>query len=251
MATYVLVGGAWIGSWAWKAVAQRLRSQGHDVHPVTLTGLGERAHLARPEIDLETHITDVVNVIGYEDLAGVILVGHSYAGIVVTGVADRAADRLAQLVYLDSAPLGDGATMLDLYPPDAAEQLRRQVDEAGEGWLFAFPSFDELATTASLAGLGQAERNLMQAKAVPQPFQTYTQPLRLTGTGRDGFKTAPFKRVAIACDDMRTPIESGPPELQALRVPPWRYHALPTGHWPMLSMPDELAALLHRLSTEP
>ena len=90
MATYVLVGGAWIGAWAWKSVAADLRARGHVVYPLSLTGLGERAHLARPEVDLETHITDVTNTLEFEDLSDVVLVGHSYAGSVITGAADRA-----------------------------------------------------------------------------------------------------------------------------------------------------------------
>ena len=94
MATYVLVPGAWLGGWAWRDVAARLRAKGHDVFPITLTGLGERVHLARPEVDLETHIADVVNTVQWNDLDDVILAGHSYAGIVITGVADRIPDRL-------------------------------------------------------------------------------------------------------------------------------------------------------------
>src|SRR3712207_7384423 len=100
MTTYVLFGGAWLGAWAWQPVARRLRAQGHDVHPVTLTGLGERSHLATPEVDLDTYVTDVVNTIEFEDLHDVILVGHSYAGTVVTGVADRVPERVSLLAYL-------------------------------------------------------------------------------------------------------------------------------------------------------
>src|ERR687893_1746620 len=116
LATYILVPGAWLGGWAWRDVAARLRTGGHDVYPITLTGLGERVHLARPEVDLETHITDVVNTITWNDLDDVILAGHSYAGAVVTGVADRVAERVSQLVYVDSAPLSDEMAMTDLYP---------------------------------------------------------------------------------------------------------------------------------------
>ncbi len=245
MATYVLVGGAWLGGWAWQAVARRLRAQGHTVYPVTLTRLGERAHLARPEIDLDTHITDVVNVIDFEDLTDVILAGHSYAGIVVTGVADRRADRIAQLVYVDSAPMDDGQRMLDLFPPEAAEQVQRQVDQGGDGWRLPFPSFEDLAADASIRGLGDAERELMCAKAVPQPFGTYTRPLRLNESGAGG-----YRRVAIACDDLRPLIAGEVAGLEALAKPPWRYLELDTGHWPMLSMPDELAAMLHSLGDE-
>src|SRR5215211_3562304 len=106
MTTYVLVGGAWLGGWCWQPVARRLHN-GHDAYPVTLTGLGERVHLASAEVDLDTHITDVVNLIEFEDLRDVVLLGHSYAGIVVTGAADRVPERIAQLVYLDTGALPD------------------------------------------------------------------------------------------------------------------------------------------------
>lgn len=100
MSVYVLVGGGWLGGWCWQRVACRLREEGHDAHPATLTGLGERVHLASPEVDLDTHITDVINLIEFEDLHNVVLLGHSYAGLVVTGVADRVPDRISKLVYL-------------------------------------------------------------------------------------------------------------------------------------------------------
>ena len=154
MATYILVPGAWLGGWAWRDVTARLRARGHDVYPITLTGLGERVHLARPEVDLETHITDVVNTMQWNDLNDVILAGHSYAGTVITGVADRIPDRIAQLVYVDSAPLADGMAMTDLYPPDALAELRQSVDQTGEGWRWPFPGFEELAKTPALPGLG-------------------------------------------------------------------------------------------------
>src|SRR5919202_3551574 len=89
MSHHVLVGGAWLGGWCWQRVARRLRDNGHDVYPVTLTGLGERVHLASPQIDLDTHITDVVNLIEFEDLRDVVLLGHSYGGLVVTGAAEK------------------------------------------------------------------------------------------------------------------------------------------------------------------
>src|SRR5271167_902991 len=119
----VLVPGACLGGWAWREVAADLRSRGHEVHPVTLTGLGERVHLARPEVDLETHIADVVNLLDYEDLSDVTLVGHSYSGTVVTAAADRRPERIAKVIYLDTSPLPDGMAIADV---QTAEQRERQ-----------------------------------------------------------------------------------------------------------------------------
>jgi pimeloyl-ACP methyl ester carboxylesterase len=245
LATYVLVGGAWIGGWAWREVAERLRAAGHEVYPMTLTGLGERSHLARPEIDLETHIADVVNVMAWNDLEDVVLVGHSYGGIVVTGVADRVPDRIGHLVYLEAAPFADGMAMTDLYDPEGLAALQRTVNDAGDGWRWPFPGFAALAKDASLRGLDESDRALMKAKAVAQPWGTYTQPLRLQ------IDSAPaYQQVAIACDDMRRLVAAGVPQIVALTSPPWRYYELETGHWPMLSMPAELAEMLDRLVRE-
>ncbi len=116
MATYALVGGGWLGGWCWQRVARRLREERHDAYPVTLTGLGDRMHLASPQVDLETHITDVINLIEFEDLRDVVLVGHSYAGVVVTGVADRVPNRISQVVYLDTGPLPDGTAIIETFP---------------------------------------------------------------------------------------------------------------------------------------
>jgi len=243
MATYVLVPGAWLGGWAWQDVAASLRENGHDVYPITLTGLGERIHLARPEIDLDTHITDVVNVITWNDLDEVILAGHSYAGIVITGVADRIPRRLSQLVYVDSAPLPDGMAMVDLFPPEALAGMQETVDRFGDGWRLPFPGFAALAAGSSLDGLGDEERLLVEAKAEAQPWLTYTQPLRLSNE-----EPISYGQVVIACDDMRGLVEAGVPEIMPMTQEPWRYIEMQTGHWPMFSAPEELAALLHGLA---
>jgi pimeloyl-ACP methyl ester carboxylesterase len=132
MATYVLVPGAWLGGWAWNAVAQRLRSRDHDVHPVTLTGLGDRAALASPEVDLERHVDDIVGPIEEADLRDLVLVGHSYGGIPVTGAADTIADRIATVVYVDSGPPLDGAAYLEMMPPPVKEAIERLAAEEGE-----------------------------------------------------------------------------------------------------------------------
>lgn len=117
MTAYVLVGGAWLGGWCWQRAVRRLRDNGHDAYPVTLTGLGERVHLASPEVDLETHITDVVNLIEFEELYDIVLIGHSYAGLVVTGAADRIPKLILELVYLDTAPLPAGNVLIETFPP--------------------------------------------------------------------------------------------------------------------------------------
>jgi pimeloyl-ACP methyl ester carboxylesterase len=135
----VLVPGACLGGWAWGAVSPRLRALGHDVYPVTLTGLGERVHLAHPGVDLETHIADVVNLLDYEGLEDAVLVGHSYAGVVITGVADRRAERLGAVVYLDSGPLRDGLSIDDVQSADQRELRQRDVEERGEGWRWPLP----------------------------------------------------------------------------------------------------------------
>ena len=117
MATYVLVHGGGHGGWCYQKVARRLRAEGHEVHAPSLTGLADRSHLLDPGIDLDTHITDVVNLLRYEDLSDVILVGHSYGGMVITGIADRAADRVGRLVYLDAANPRNGQSLVDVAGP--------------------------------------------------------------------------------------------------------------------------------------
>src|SRR4051812_30047626 len=111
--TFVLVHGAWHGGWCYDEVAKRLRSEGYDVYTPTLTGLGERSHLLSPEINLDTHIQDVLNVIRWQDLETIVLCGHSYGGMVVTGVADVVPDRIASLVYLDAYVPRSGESVWD------------------------------------------------------------------------------------------------------------------------------------------
>jgi pimeloyl-ACP methyl ester carboxylesterase len=245
MTTYVLVSGAWLGGWAWQPVARRLRAQGHDVHPVTLTGLGERSHLATPEVDLDTYVTDVVNTLEYEDLRDVVLVGHSYAGIVVSGVADRVPERIGLLAYLDAGPSPDGAAFLDLQEPEARQMIERLTAEAGDGWRIPLPAWEELEGVmgASLEGLGPAERELMAGRATAQPVRTWTQPLRLTNPARDE-----LPKLLISCSfplaQVRELIAAGHPWFAEMAGPQWSFLELPTGHWPMFSVPGPLAELL-------
>ena len=252
MATYALVAGAWLGGWAWQPVTDKLREPGHDVHPVTLTGLGERSEPAGPEVDLDTYLADVVNLREAEDLRDVVLVGHSYAGHVITGVADRVPERIALLAYLDAGPSPDGAAFMDLQPPAVRELIERLVEGAGEGWRVPLPSWEELEGVmgASLEGLGQDERDHMRAHATAQPLRTWTQPLSLKNPAREE-----LPKLLITCslslDQVRQMIAAGHPWFAALAGPQWSFRELPTGHWPMFSVPEELASLLADLADLP
>ena len=127
MATIVVAHGAWSAGWAWKKMRPLWRARGHEVFTPTYTGLGERAHLAAPSINLDTHIRDTLNVLEYEDLSGVVLVGHSYGGMVATGVADRARDRIRQLIYLDAFVPEDGKALHDYVPAERREAARKEA----------------------------------------------------------------------------------------------------------------------------
>jgi pimeloyl-ACP methyl ester carboxylesterase len=250
MAVYVLVGGGWLGGWCWQRVARRLRQEGHDAYPVTLTGLGERVHLASSEVDLDTHITDVVNLIEFEDLHDVVLLGHSYAGLVVTGVADRVPERIAQLVYLDTGAFPDGTVIIDSFPPETRQYVERQVEESGDGWRFPMPPREELANFGSVEGLDDAQLGLLRSRAVDQPFATFRQPLRLENPDREA-----VPKVGILCsfslEQVQAMVASGDPVFRELASPNWRFVELPTGHYPMFSRPDDLAAVLLDLPSGP
>jgi pimeloyl-ACP methyl ester carboxylesterase len=249
----VLVPGACLGGWAWQEVAERLRALGHDVYPLTLTGLGERVHLAGPDVDLETHVLDVVNVLDHERLEHAVLVGHSYAGIVITGVADRRPERLDAVVYLDTAPFPDGTAISDVQSDEQRERQRAEVMHGGEGWRWPVPDERTLASGAygSAAGLSAAHLQLLASHGSAHPYATFTSPLHLTG-GR----VEQLRRVAIFGADggmsvaaLRELIEARDPRGAPFADPEWELHELPTGHWAMFSLPDPLAELLSRIAT--
>jgi pimeloyl-ACP methyl ester carboxylesterase len=239
MTTFVLVPGFWLGAWAWQPVTAALRGRGHEVYPLSLTGLGERAHLARPDIDLDVHVTDVVDLMRYEDLHDAVLVGHSYAGIVVT--ADRLPDRVAQLVYVDTGPLPDGAAQRDFDPPEARESNEALVAERGDGWLLPPPPWPELA--AETGDVDPAVLRLLHDRAVPEPWLTATTPVRLTGAWEK------FPRVGVLSSfttaQMRQ-MAAGRPLCRHMDGDQWHFEELPTWHWPMFTRPADLAEILHR-----
>lgn len=245
MAKFVLVPGAWVGAWVWKEVAGILWSQGHEVYPVTLTGLADRSHLANADVDLDMHIRDVQNVINFNELSEVVLVGHSYAGIVIRGVADRIASLISHTIYVDSAPFDNGTANIDFYPEEVTAAMRRGVDEHGDGWRLPHPTAATIGNLANIDGLSEEDLQRFERLATDQPFLTYTQPLRLTGTSDDW-----YKRTAILCNDgkiIRQKMEDG--EIPNSFTGEWQFHELNTGHWPMLSQPKELATLLDQLAS--
>jgi pimeloyl-ACP methyl ester carboxylesterase len=168
--TFVLVHGAWHGGWCWQHVSRALRAAGHDVLTPTLTGLGERSHLLTPEVDLRTHVRDVTAVLEYEDLTDVVLVGHSYAGMVVPGVAAQQPDRLRRVVVLDGFLPERGEEALALLPPEAAAHYRELAVDPGEGWWVPPRPMDWFGVTDPVA------EQWLSRRLVRHPLKTYTQP---------------------------------------------------------------------------
>jgi pimeloyl-ACP methyl ester carboxylesterase len=171
---FVLLHGGRHGGWCWKRVADRLRGEGHEVFTPTLTGLGDRAHLLRPDVGLSTHIEDLIALFEYEDIRDAVLVAHSYGGIVVNGAMEEIADRVRRLVYVDAQLPRSGESMLDLVGSEGAEKMRAIVDEQGEGWYLP-------PTDASYWGVTDpADLAWMNKRITAQPFKTYTDPVGST-----------------------------------------------------------------------
>ncbi|HEX9019416.1 MAG TPA: alpha/beta hydrolase [Anaerolineaceae bacterium] len=173
MANYVLIHGGWFGGWCWDKVVPLLQAAGHRVDTPTLTGLGEKAALSTPEVGLDTHIQDGVSLIETNDLQQVILVGHSYSGMVITGVADRIPDRIAHLVYLDAVIPRDGQSLADTAPM-MGTFLRREANKNGDGWRVNPPRGGTFGITQ------EPDRSLVRSKVTPQPLKTFLQPVHIT-----------------------------------------------------------------------
>jgi pimeloyl-ACP methyl ester carboxylesterase len=231
MTNFVLVHGAWHGGWCWQRVARRLRAAGHEAYAPTLTGLGERAHLVSRQIDLDAHIEDIVGVLRAEELTDVVLCGHSYGGMVISGVADRVADRIAALVYLDAYVPSDGQSLSSLQLPERRAMLRAAVAERGAGWLM--PPIPAVAFAVN-----DADHAWVDRQCVPHPYACFEQPIRLTGAGDKVAKRTYIQAVGYA------PSAFGALAQRLRGDKSWRVESLPCGHDVMVDMPDELAALL-------
>ncbi|HMM41664.1 MAG TPA: alpha/beta hydrolase [Thermomicrobiales bacterium] len=183
MSTFVLIPGAWLGGWAWQRLTLLLRAGGHDVYPITLTGLGERVHLARPDVGLETHVQDVVNVIEYEDLQDVALLGHSYAGKVAGCVAARIPERIAQVIYLATEPPVDGRSLADDWSAEGWAWVEQSARDAGEPWRWPMPANLGEINETSVIGLSEADLTWLHAKSAPHPLKTMTDAASVPESG--------------------------------------------------------------------
>jgi len=198
----------------------------------SLTGLGERAHLASPEVDPDTHVRDVVGVLELQDLRDVALVGHSYGGPVITGVADRIPWRLAQLVYLDAEVPRDGEAEMDFLPPEERAAYEQSARLHGEGWRIPPPVPDPLPE-----GLDPDLRWAM-SRMVAQPLRTFTQPLHLTSSA------PPVRRTSVLCTEGKEG-QVLPDYVRRIRAAgDWRFVEFPAGHGAHVTAPRQLADLL-------
>lgn len=226
MTTFVLVHGGWDGGWAWRGVADHLAAAGHTVYRPSLTGAGERVHLATPEVGLSTHIEDIVNVLIYEQLSDVVLVGSSYGGMIISGVVERVPELLRQLVYLDTFVPNDGEAVLDLVDPALAQVFVQMAQAYGDGWRIPHnPPDADRRTDLLLKPLQEPLRiDNPEAAALPHVYVQFTDK---------------------APDDFTKPImEQMAARARAKR---WQYREMPFPHWPMFDRPREVAELLLEL----
>lgn len=234
MSTYVLVHGAWRGSWIWKRVRRVLQAQGHEVFATTHTGVSDRSHLSSPSVNLDTHITDVANLLRWEELSDVILVGHSYGGCVISGVADRATDRIGALVYLDAFVLENGQCLNDAIPPDVRRERIAQANEVGEGWNLPPISAEEF-------NVNPKDRDWVNRQSTWQSLACFEQPLRLTGALNQ------IKNVTYIWASGWSP-SPFPQFYEKAKAKGWRTIAIECGHDVMLDRTEDLARELLAIS---
>lgn len=231
MATFVLVHGAWAGADGWHRVRRRLWEAGHPAFTPSLTGIGERSHLLSPQVDLSTHIQDVVNCVEYEDLRDIVLVGFSYGGMVVTGCVDLIGDRIAHMVYLDAFLPRDGESLVDLTGQQDAPTLPLRI---GQDWYVSGPPrvYDDPE---------EAERAI--PRRGDQPLASFLEAVRLV----QPLEEYPFGRtyVKATADSVDGPLGAIWRCSERVRNhPAWRYRTIPTTHMVPNNRPDELVALL-------
>jgi pimeloyl-ACP methyl ester carboxylesterase len=241
MAVYVLVHGAWGGAHGFRLVRGPLRAAGHEVFTPSLTGIGERVHLTSPQVCLSTHIADVVNTVLYEDLDGIVLLGYSYGGMVVTGALDHLGRRLRHLVYLDAFVPGNGESLSAM-----VGGMTAGGPAAGSGGIFPLGA-DWLVPPPPRAFDDPAEAEWAHARRTPHPAGCFTEPVRLAQPLED----YPVTRTYIKATAEPRPEAGGPFWAAADRAassPAWRYRGIDTNHMIPSNRPDDLARLLLELA---
>jgi pimeloyl-ACP methyl ester carboxylesterase len=230
--TFLVCHGAWSAGWAWKKMHPLMQAAGHRLVTPSYTGLGERAHLAHQGLDLESHIQDMLNVIQYEDLRDIVLVGHSYGGMVATGVADRARDKVAQLIYIDAFVPGDGQSLFDLNESGRAP-LQKAAEE-GDGW--RVPPMQTPPDTSP------ADVEWLAARRVQMPIKCFEEKLKLQG----GPLTLPRSYVYAK---RITPADTfGPFSRMTKNDPAWRHFEIDASHSPNVTAPEALMGLLEKIA---
>jgi pimeloyl-ACP methyl ester carboxylesterase len=232
MATFLVAHGAWSAGWAWKKMRPLLRAAGHELWTPTYTGLGERAHLAGPDVDLNTHIQDILAVLEAEDLRDVYLIGHSYGGMVATGVADRARDRIKHIIYVDAFAPKDGQSAFDLQPPENVAQRRAQAKETGDGW--------RLATGAMPPDTSPEDSAWATPRRKPQPIKTFDTKLKLSAEP-SAPRTYIYAKRARPADEFRQFLERAKRE-------GWRSFEIDSSHNPHITNPQGLLSILDEIA---
>ena len=232
--TYVLVHGAWHGGWCWKRVRHILEAAGHRVYTPTQTGLGERSHLLGPGITLDTFVQDICNVLVWEDLREVILVGHSFGGIAITGAADRERDRIAHLVYLDALVLQNGHSPFSVVGEEIAATRREQAVKASGGTWMPVPD------PSAFGVVDPQDAAWLRARCTPHPILTYEDRLVLEGPVGAGL---PVTYIAVT-----PPYQPGQASRAFARAQPdWIYLEIEAGHDAMVTSPGPLAEALRQI----
>ena len=232
---FVLVHGGWCGGWWMSKLARALRRRGAEVFAPTLTGLGEREHLATPEVGLSTHIQDVLGVLHFEDLNDVVLVGHSYGGMVVTGVADRARDRIQRLIYFDAFVPKNGQSLYDISPPEVTQALSDLAEREGEGWRVPSPFSMEQFGVTDPELIAWNERGL-----VMHPLKAFTEAVALSP------EPLPFPVSYIFCTEMAMGLFDQ--FAASAKANGWDYHDAPFTHAGPAVRPDASADMLMRVA---
>ena len=231
--TFVLLHGAFHGGWCWERVAAPLRARGHRVTTPTQTGLGERRHLMSREITLGTFTDDLVNHLIYEDLTGVVLVGHSFGGNAISGAAERVPERIAELVYLDAIVIEGGVAPFDSLAPETVAERTRLAEETSGGVSIPPPP------ASSFGVLDRQDTAWLEARMTPHPLSTYLSPLPIDGAPGNGLP----RRYIICTDPVYRPLEAA---RRWVARAGWPVEEIATGHDAMVTAPDALVETIDR-----